>query len=42
MRHMPNRRMKPRGRPHGRSTHTTGHRDFARDENFGLRAALAI
>jgi len=42
MRHIPNRRMNPRGRPQGRSTHTTGQRFFARLENFGLRVAFAI
>jgi hypothetical protein len=42
MRHMPNCRMNPRGRPQGRSPHITAQRLRCRTVNFGTRLALTI
>lgn len=39
---MPNFRMNARGRPQGRSTHTTGQRFSMRELNRGVRNAFAI
>ena len=42
MRHMPNWRMKPRERPHGRSLHITAQRLRSRTVNFAVRLDFTI